>query len=279
MATATPPESPLNRALAFERAMHAAAAQRTVTAPWGQAYFTPAIGLVYDRNLLRLIGDAAGLDAAAADAHAERLHAAAGVGHRRILAEPATGEHLEPGLRALGYDADEHVVMVHGGTTARPPLSAVPVVEIEVDDALASMDHQLSTDPSSLGGRDPGVRAQLLEHARGFGRAGAVERCHAVIGQQGEVAAWALRWTRGDVTQIEDVACLPEHRGRGYGRAVVSHATHAALDGGSTLLFINAEADDWPRELYARLGYAVAGAKRLFTRHAPGFAWGAPSDS
>ena len=34
-------------------------------------------------------------------------------------------------------------------------------------------------------------------------------------------------------------------------------------------MFIVADADDWPRELYARLGYEAAGTLAVYQRFAP----------
>jgi predicted GNAT family acetyltransferase len=78
------------------------------------------------------------------------------------------------------------------------------------------------------------------------------------------------------VAQVEDVVCLHDHRGRGYGRDVTVAATLAALDEAPELLFIVADDLDWPKELYERLGYVPVGRKTTHTRHAPGHAWGAP---
>ena len=58
--------------------------------------------------------------------------------------------------------------------------------------------------------------------------------------------------------------------------SINSAATRAALDAAPELLFIVADDADWPKELYGRIGYAPIGTKSVYTRHAPGFAWGAP---
>src|SRR3954470_8782577 len=86
-------DSGLARAFAFERAMHAAVG-RTVTAAWGQAFLSPEIARCYDRNVLWATADAAGLDAAALDAHADRLLGGVGMAHRRLMLEPASDARL-----------------------------------------------------------------------------------------------------------------------------------------------------------------------------------------
>jgi predicted GNAT family acetyltransferase len=57
-----------------------------------------------------------------------------------------------------------------------------------------------------------------------------------------------------------------EHRRRGYGRAVVEAATRASLESGNELTFLVADDDDWPKEMYARIGYEPAGRRFEFTR-------------
>ena len=69
------------------------------------------------------------------------------------------------------------------------------------------------------------------------------------------------------VAQIEDVNTLTEFRGRGLGRAVVQAAVEEAARNGE-LVFLEALADDWPHELYAKLGFDVVDERVLFLRAA-----------
>ena len=260
-----PAGTPLDRAFAFERATHAAAG-RTVTAAWGQAFVSPDIDRCYDRNLLWAVGDAGGLSAAQLDAQAERLLGGHGMAHRRLLLEPPAEGRLHEELVALGYDAGLHVFQVFDGPPPAAP--AVAVAEVSIDAVLEATDRYLRTDPDTPYGRDARTRRHLLEHHRTYGPAGGDERRFAVLGAAGAVVAWARLWTRGAEAQVEDVVVLAEHRGQGYGRAVVAAATRAALEAEPSLLFIVADADDWPKDLYARLGYAPAGALGVYLRFA-----------
>jgi ribosomal protein S18 acetylase RimI-like enzyme len=65
--------------------------------------------------------------------------------------------------------------------------------------------------------------------------------------------------------QIEAVYTDPEHRGRGYASAVVTHASDQARLAGATFVFLVADADDWPQELYRRLGFDEVGRYFGFT--------------
>ena len=68
------------------------------------------------------------------------------------------------------------------------------------------------------------------------------------------VAAWCHVRSRGGVAQIEDVNTLPAFRGRGHGRAIVQRALDEAR-ATHDLVYLEALEDDWPRELYAKLGF------------------------
>lgn len=254
--------------------MHAAAGARVVDAAWGSAYLSPEIERTYDRNLLWIAGDGDGLSATAIDAHAERLLGGAGLAHRRLLVEPAADARLRDGLKRLGYDAGTHLFQIYasGGTPPPGPVPGVEVEEASVDDVLTAAEDYLKTDPDTPYGRDPRTRRHLLEHYRGYGPAGAAERRFVVREEAygGRVVAWARLWVRedGDEAQVEDVVVLAPWRGRGYGRAVVAAATRAALEASPSLVFIVADADDWPQRLYERLGYASAGGLGVYLRFA-----------
>ena len=64
---------------------------------------------------------------------------------------------------------------------------------------------------------------------------------------------------------MEAVATLPAHRGRGYASASCS-AVGEALAAGHDLIFLTALVDDWPKELYARLGFEEVGQTWSFLR-------------
>jgi predicted GNAT family acetyltransferase len=82
----------------------------------------------------------------------------------------------------------------------------------------------------------------------------------------GEVASWCMLYEEAGIGQIDDVVTAREHRRRGYGRAVVEAATRASLESGNQLTFLVADDEDWPKEMYARLGYEPLGCRYEFTR-------------
>jgi GNAT superfamily N-acetyltransferase len=82
-------------------------------------------------------------------------------------------------------------------------------------------------------------------------------------------AAVTTLYSDGSTAQVEDVATLRDYRRRGLARAAVSAAIDAAVDMGHALVFIVADDDDWPKDLYGRLGFDPVGRAWAFTRPGP----------
>ena len=55
--------------------------------------------------------------------------------------------------------------------------------------------------------------------------------------------------------------CLEKYRGRGLGKAVTARAAAESVAAGHDLTFLVADADDWPKELYRRLGFRDTGGR------------------
>jgi ribosomal protein S18 acetylase RimI-like enzyme len=75
----------------------------------------------------------------------------------------------------------------------------------------------------------------------------------------GEVVSYTDLYQDGGDAQVEDVGTLKEHRGRGYATAVILAAIKAARRDGAGFVFLVADYEDWPKELYRRLGFDKLG--------------------
>jgi uncharacterized protein (DUF952 family)/ribosomal protein S18 acetylase RimI-like enzyme len=73
------------------------------------------------------------------------------------------------------------------------------------------------------------------------------------------VAAGQLR-IDGATAAVESVMTDPDARGRGHADAVLARLLTLAADAGCDLVVLEADADDWPREWYARRGFRVVGS-------------------
>ena len=90
---------------------------------------------------------------------------------------------------------------------------------------------------------------------------------HFAVRAEGEVVSSTTLFSDGQTAQIEDVATMPEHRGQGYARALVLHALADARAAGHDFVFLVADARDWPKELYRRLGFEAVGEKYAYLLH------------
>ena len=216
---------------------------------FGTAIFTPELPLRHDSNLLYV--DRPVTSAAELEAEADRLFGEAGLTHRALLfRDAAEGERLAAGMP--GWDLDEHVVMAQL-RTPDSPVDTSGVAEVGHEGIRPARRRMIGTYEWGT----PEVADQLLDYkpllagwvtVRGFG---------ALV--DGDVVSYTDLYLDGGEAQIEDVATLPEHRGHGYAKAVVTRAADEARAAGADFVFLVADARDWPKELYARLGFDTVG--------------------
>jgi ribosomal protein S18 acetylase RimI-like enzyme len=181
--------------------------------------------------------------------------ALAGLAHRRVDFEVvAAADALRAGFEALGWMAVRLVWMRHAA--AAPPGPEAPVEEVPYD---AVRELRLAWHLEDFPGQDPtahydGAReVALRRHAQVL----------AVL-DDGAPVAFAQLEREGGGAEIAGVYVAPEHRGRGLGTAVTRAAIDAAGDVGN--LWIVADDEDRPKQLYARLGFRPAWTAMEFLR-------------
>jgi ribosomal protein S18 acetylase RimI-like enzyme len=144
-----------------------------------------------------------------------------------------------------------------------PPSDApAPTIETTADALAPIWAAGIRSEPF---GRDEEVVRQLVAAQRGRANAVAV-RYFASQSDGGEIAAYCELFSDGRTAQIESVMTLPALRGRGHGRAVVRRALVEALAAGHDLVFLLADDEDWPKELYTKLGFEPLGRVWDFVR-------------
>jgi predicted GNAT family acetyltransferase len=99
-----------------------------------------------------------------------------------------------------------------------------------------------------------------------LGRRKAVDVRYFAVRTDGRVAAYCELFSRGGVGQIESVMTFREFRGRGFGKAVVARALAESMAAAHDLTFLLADAEDWPKELYRKLGFEEVGRVWDFIR-------------
>lgn len=114
----------------------------------------------------------------------------------------------------------------------------------------------------------PGVLEQLSAYNRLEGALWG----EVVLGFRDGVRPVALTKSRSHegVGWVEDVYTVPEARRRGYARALVGTAVGLALAAGHQPTFIIADDNDWPKHLYAELGFQPVGCTWSFHRDVSG---------
>jgi len=251
----------IRRLLDFELGLLDAIADETIAADWGRSFLTPSLPLVWDASCLVL--EAPGLTMAAVAALADEALGGAGVAHRAVIVrDPDEGVRLAAEIgEAEGWEAERNEYMVWTGESGREPAAAVREARIADIGALRAElnDNALyATAPQ----REATV-AQLLERDRRLGAAGG-DRWFAAPAEA--PAAACCLFGDGTIGQVESVVTLERARGRGLAQAVTLAAARASQDAGHELTFIVADAEDWPRLLYAKLGFRTIGSVNILRR-------------
>jgi len=206
----------------------------------------------YDYNLVR-VEDDPGMTAGELAAFADG--ALAGLEHRRVdFDDAATGERLRGGFAAEGWRSLRLVMMRH--ETPPPPQATLDVAEVpydEVHELRAAWHREDFPDTDPAGYHE---QAREVAQLRGV-RVLAVHDAGAPIG-------FAQLEQVGDAAEITQVMVHSGHRGAGLGTALTVAAIHAA--GTLSDLWIVADDEDRPKELYQRLGFRPVSTRMEFTR-------------
>jgi RimJ/RimL family protein N-acetyltransferase/ribosomal protein S18 acetylase RimI-like enzyme len=241
----------IDRIHAFRGALQDAAAEQRVPATHGVGLFAPSVREVYDMNYVRA-EEAAPADELIADA--ERLME--DYFHKRVIVERAD-DLTASGFRAHGWTVVPHLIMAHTrAPDRRVDTSMVREVSFE---ELTDARHEVTV--GEPWGDDE--ISSLLDDAKRLIMRAVPTRFFAAFAD-GEIAAYCEVRGDGAVAQIEDVNTLPRFRRRGLGRAVVQHAVDEAR-AASDIVYLEALAEDWPRQLYAKLGFDVVGERHFNT--------------
>jgi len=250
----------LDRIAAFERDLEERLCTRSERCRFGTAFFHERFPRRWVSNFVWVDASLEGVDADDLAADAEDVLGRAGLAHRVLWIEDLAGaQRLAPRFAGLGYRVDRNVVLVHAREPDRRPDGHAE--EIDVASAkrfsyaanLESEEIAERTDAQMLAD----FRDVLAERvgARFFG-----------VGVDGEVVSGCELYRLGDIAQIEDVYTLTPHRGRGFARAAVLSAVRAARDAGADLIFLGADDEDWPKHLYAKIGFDEVGRSIDFVR-------------
>jgi GNAT superfamily N-acetyltransferase len=260
-------ENDRQRAIAFMRSLDDRASARRERFDGGTATLTDDLPRVANLNLLRVDELRERLSVAELRAEAERLAeeadrlSAALLRHRRIVSyDEEIGTRLALGFEPLpGWLTERVVLMAHHRPADR-----------DVDTTFVRQVDEAELQPARerffrSRGADDDLVAQELAAARRLADLGDVWAFAAFVGD--EVGSYCELYADGSgAAQIRSVATLPEHRGGGLARATISHAIAKSQAVGHELTFLRAVHDDWPKNLYGKLGFDAIGMMFRFTR-------------
>lgn len=246
----------LTRIHRFEHEVELAGSE-TIPSPLGFGALTPELELRHDSNYLFL---ERAEDADEAIAEADRILGGAGLDYRVIVTfDDALGEHLRPTFHALGWRTQHHIFMVQ----RREPEKTTDLSLVHEVDQSALRPGRTREILAQPWGR-PEVAEQLLDAKILLGRR--AETRFFGVEVDGEIVSWSDLYVAQRVGQVEDVATLETHRGHGYATAVVLRAAEEGRRAGADLIFLVADGEDWPKQLYERLGFDEIGPLYRFAK-------------
>jgi ribosomal protein S18 acetylase RimI-like enzyme len=217
---------------------------REEQSPFGTAVYTDELPRRLDGNYLRV----------EREAEPEELVAEAKRLERRVIfvPDPDLGGTLAPWFAEQGWRVDRHLVMAQ---LRKPDRTADLSVVRELEEGVLRPPRRRMMESYPWG--KPEVIEQILQ-----GKTLIAERVTVRffgVPVDGQVVSYTDLYVDGADAQIEDVGTLPEHRGKGYATAVILGAIEQARASGADFVFLVADAEDWPKELYRRLGFDELG--------------------
>jgi ribosomal protein S18 acetylase RimI-like enzyme len=214
--------------------------------PWahGRVMRTPSRADYWELNVV-LVEEDPGMSASELIAFAEQ--ALDGFEHCALNFDDADAAGaLRPDFEAAGWKASRLVWMLH--EEPLPPGREEVVEEVPYDAVASLREAWQEEDFPGVDQGDFHAQARELALARGV-------QVLAVI-EGGEPLAFAQLERVGDAAEVTQVFVHPEHRGGGRGTALTRAAVEVAGDVPD--LWIVADDEDRPKELYRRLGFRPA---------------------
>ena len=243
------------RLLDFEIGLDRQTSDEVAEEDWGTAFLCPSLPQVWDASWLAV--EQTGFSAQELIELGDRVLGGAGFAHRTlVLCDEADGERLRPAFEALpGWEVERVRYMAWRGDTGREGAAAVRETALA---EILPLRRELARESMPLGSdRLEQALDQLLEMDRRFGEPGG-DRWFVAPGEGEPLAACRLLAGEG-IAQVEDVGTLKPARERGLGQAIVLAALAAARALGPELIFLSADAADWPQLMYEKLGFETVG--------------------
>lgn len=247
-----------HRLVEFERHVRVALATSVHELPFGSVVVSEDMPLIYDQNVFVVTVPVA--PGVVVDT-AETVAAALGWEHRTVeCGDPSVADALRDTLLAEGYH-EECCVTMTLDTPVRTPSDATSPAAVTAISDQRPLARALLAEQPWVGGDE--VLDQFDARER---RLADVASAYAVVAPADAPVSRCLVLTDGPLADIDAVATLSAHRGRGWSDAVMQRAIATARHGGAEHIMLVADADDWPVWWYVRLGFREVGRFSQFHR-------------
>jgi GNAT superfamily N-acetyltransferase len=176
--------------------------------------------------------------------------------HRRVdFLDAEAADAVRSDFEAAGWQTSRLVYMVHSGSL--PPGETLPVEEVDYDAVVDLRREWNVEDWPTVDQEDHIPVAKEVAMTRGVKVIASLE--------EGEPVGFAQVEYIDRDAEVTQVFVSAKHRGSGRGTAITRAAIESALDDVGDL-FIIADDEDRPKELYKRLGFQPVWVTAEFTR-------------
>jgi GNAT superfamily N-acetyltransferase len=248
-------EDEVTRMEEFSRAICLRSSTRVEQYEYGTAYFNTDYPISYAHNFLDLETPPEDLSAPELAAIADRILGGAGLEHRTVwVHDDELGHRLNDGFAKLGWSWRDHILIM---VLRRDPDRSVDTSAVERLDFETIRPARMEMTRAEPWADSEETVETLVDRSRITAKATNLR--HYAVRVDGEVVSTTDLYSDGRTAQIEDVGTLEKYRGHGHARAVVMKAIEVAKSEGHDLIWLTADEDDWPKELYAKLGFDPVG--------------------
>jgi GNAT superfamily N-acetyltransferase len=245
--------------LEFELSLDLEISDEVNTHDWGRAFLCPTLPRVWDLNWVLI--ERAGMTAQEVIAAADEVLGA--FEHRTVaIRDEAEGVRLGREFEKVpDWEVESTIYMAWRGESDRAPQNEVREMRLAECEELRrelirSGLPSESTEPEE-------TTEQLLEMDRRF--SAAAEGRWFVAPAEDPASACCL-FSGDGIGQVEEVVTLPAARGNGLTQATILAAAAASQEAGHRMTFLGADADDWPRLMYEKLGFEPCGTMHVLRR-------------
>lgn len=253
--------SDLRRIANFLNGLSERAATDLVPFDGGVAFLNSNFPIIWDMNYLT-VRSPGGMTVEALVAAAEEILGGRGLKHRKAeVPYSSEGPVLAEGFKALeGWTVDTLITMKLTGVPDRAPVPGT-AEEVAFEELQTFREEGVRRGPYAKNEDD--VRQLVDKNGVWHETIGAR---HFAARMDGRIVSGCDLYVMDGVGQIEDVDTFEEAQNKGLARAVVGSAAAAAAEAGCDLIFLNADDDDWPKELYRKLGFETIGVFHQFLK-------------